>query len=79
MEIVQPDVTGERPITAHGPGEFTREITMISWRCLVRGRVTEAASCSSTLGTGHVDIVLPQEATPPGTGTPPKAATLAFL
>src|SRR5437588_6798423 len=43
MEIVQPDLTGERPIAAHGPGEFTGEITMISGqRCLVRGRVTEA-------------------------------------
>ncbi len=41
MEIVQPSLEGERPITAHGPGEFTGEITMISGqRCLVRGRVT---------------------------------------
>src|ERR1700746_481486 len=43
MEIVQPDLTGERPIAAHGPGEFTGEMTMISGRrSLVRGRVTEA-------------------------------------
>ncbi|MGH9528621.1 MAG: FAD-dependent oxidoreductase [Terriglobales bacterium] len=43
MEIVQPDLHGERPIVTHGPGEFTGEITMISGqRCLVRGRVTEA-------------------------------------
>ena len=43
MEIVQPDLTGERPIATHGPGEFTGEITMISGqRCLVRGRVTGA-------------------------------------
>lgn len=42
MEIVQPDLTGERPIATHGPGEFTGEMTMISGRrCLVRGRVTE--------------------------------------
>jgi thioredoxin reductase (NADPH) len=42
MEIVQPDLTGERQITTHGPGEFTGEMTMISGRrCLVRGRVTE--------------------------------------
>jgi thioredoxin reductase (NADPH) len=42
MEIVQPDLTGERLITTHGPGEFTGEMTMISGRrCLVRGRVTE--------------------------------------
>ena len=43
MEIVQPDLTGERPIVTHGPGQFTGEITMISGqRCLVRGRVTQA-------------------------------------
>jgi thioredoxin reductase (NADPH) len=43
MEIVQPDLAGEREIVKHGPGEFTGEMTMISGqRCLVRGRVTEA-------------------------------------
>ena len=43
MEIVQPDLTGERPVATNGPGEFTGEITMISGqRCLVCGRVTEA-------------------------------------
>ena len=43
MEIVQPDLTGERSVATHGPGEFTGEITMISGqRCLVCGRVTEA-------------------------------------
>ena len=42
MEIVQPALDGERPVTTHGPGEFTGEMTMISGqRCLVRGRVTE--------------------------------------
>ncbi len=42
MEIVQPDLEGERPVAGHGPGEFTGEMTMISGqRCLVRGRVTE--------------------------------------
>src|SRR6266852_1608036 len=42
MEIVQPSLEGERPITTHGPGQFTGEITMISGQqCLVRGRVTE--------------------------------------
>ncbi|MDE3110783.1 MAG: cyclic nucleotide-binding domain-containing protein, partial [Acidobacteriota bacterium] len=42
MEIVQPDLTGEREVATHGPGEFTGELTMISGRrCLVRGRVTE--------------------------------------
>jgi thioredoxin reductase (NADPH) len=43
MEIVQPALSGERPITGHGPGEFTGEVSMISHqRCLVLGRVTEA-------------------------------------
>ena len=43
MEIVQPDIQGERPIVNHDAGEFTGEITMISGRRgLVRGRVTEA-------------------------------------
>ncbi len=43
MEIVQPDLNGERPVAAHGPGEFTGEIAMISGqRCLVRGRVNAA-------------------------------------
>jgi len=42
MEIVQPDLTGERPLVTHGPGGFTGEMTMISGRrCLARGRVTE--------------------------------------
>src|ERR1019366_9372711 len=44
---VQPDLTGdlthERQIVNHGPGEFTGEMAMISGaRCLVRGRVTES-------------------------------------
>src|SRR5260370_16571851 len=30
MEIVQPDLTGERPIATHGPAAFTAEITIIS-------------------------------------------------
>ena len=43
MEIVQPDLPGERPIVKHEAGEFTGEISMITGRrCLVRGRVTEA-------------------------------------
>jgi len=41
MEVVQPDISGERLITTHGPGEFTGEITMITGQqCLARGRVT---------------------------------------
>jgi thioredoxin reductase (NADPH) len=43
MEIVQPDLSGERMIATHDAGEFTGEINMISGqRGLVRGRVTEA-------------------------------------
>jgi thioredoxin reductase (NADPH) len=42
MEIVQPDLTGERPIATHARGEFTGEMTMISGhRCLVLARTTE--------------------------------------
>ena len=42
LEIVQPDLNGERRITTHVPGEFTGEIAMISGqRALVRGRVGE--------------------------------------
>lgn len=42
MEIVQPDIKGERPITTHGSGAFTGEMSMITGRgALVRGRVTE--------------------------------------
>lgn len=44
MEIVQPDLAGERPVVKHGSrGQFTGEMSMISGaRCLVRGRITEA-------------------------------------
>src|SRR5258708_21419321 len=43
MEIVQPDLTGERPIATHGPGGFTREMAMISCpRSLPLGRVAES-------------------------------------
>jgi thioredoxin reductase (NADPH) len=43
MEIVQPDLAGERRLVTHGPGEFTGEIVMITGqRSLVRGRITKA-------------------------------------
>jgi thioredoxin reductase (NADPH) len=43
LEIVQPDLHGERPIITHEAGGFTGEMTMISGRrSLARGRVTEA-------------------------------------
>jgi thioredoxin reductase (NADPH) len=43
MEIVQPDMHGERLIVTHEAGGFTGEITMISGRrSIARGRVTAA-------------------------------------
>ncbi|MEY2413219.1 MAG: thioredoxin reductase [Acidobacteriaceae bacterium] len=43
MDIVQPNLDGERFIVTHGPGQFTGEITMISGqRSLARGRVSKA-------------------------------------
>ncbi|MBV9442624.1 MAG: FAD-dependent oxidoreductase [Acidobacteriaceae bacterium] len=43
MEIVLPQLDGERLIAHHDPGEFTGEMTMISGRqCLVRGQMIEA-------------------------------------
>ena len=58
MEIVQPDLAGERPIATHGPGEFTGEITMISGRrCLVRGRVTEAGEFLEISADGLRSVV----------------------
>lgn len=43
MEIVQPDLFGERRIATHGPGEFSGELVMVSaQRSLVHGRVTDA-------------------------------------
>ena len=42
MEIVQPGLDGERPITKHAAGAFTGELSMISGqRVFVLGRVTE--------------------------------------
>src|SRR5437899_11458445 len=43
MEIVQPDLTGERPLVTHGHGGFTGQMTMIAGRpSLLRGRVAGA-------------------------------------
>ena len=43
IEIVQPDIHGERLVVTHEAGNFTGEITMISGRRgLMRGRVTAA-------------------------------------
>jgi thioredoxin reductase (NADPH) len=53
MEIVQPDLTGERPIATHARGEFTGEMTMISGhRCLVLGRTTEPGEFLELTGDG---------------------------
>lgn len=42
MEIVQPDLQGEKLITTHQPVSFTGELSMISGqRALVLGRITE--------------------------------------
>src|SRR5258705_1556642 len=58
MEIVQPDVNGERLIATHGPGEFTGEMTMISGRgALVRGRVTEPGEFLELTGDGVRSLV----------------------
>ena len=58
MEIVQPDLAGERPIAKHGPGEFTGEMTMISGqRCLVLGRVTESGEFLELRGEGLRSLI----------------------
>jgi thioredoxin reductase (NADPH) len=58
MEIVQPDLAGERLIATHGPGEFTGEMTMISGRrCLVRARVTEPGEFLELGGDGLRSLV----------------------
>jgi thioredoxin reductase (NADPH) len=58
MEIVQPDLEGERTIAGHGPGEFTGEISMISGqRCLVLGRVTEPGEFLQVDGDGLRTLV----------------------
>ncbi|HKQ87364.1 MAG TPA: FAD-dependent oxidoreductase, partial [Candidatus Acidoferrales bacterium] len=59
MEIVQPDVNGERPIVKHGPRHFTGEMTMISGqRCLVLGRVTEAGDFIELSGEGLRSLIM---------------------
>lgn len=59
MEIVQPDLNGERPIATHDrPGEFTGEITMISGkRCLVRGRVIKPGEFIELTGNGLRSLI----------------------
>jgi thioredoxin reductase (NADPH) len=58
MEIVQPTLNGERPITNHYAGEFTGELSMISGqRCLVLGRVTEAGEFLEMSGEGLRSLI----------------------
>jgi thioredoxin reductase (NADPH) len=58
MDIVQPDLAGERTVATHGPGEFTGEMTMISGRsALVRGRVTEPGEFLELGGDGLRSLV----------------------
>jgi len=58
IEVVQPDLTGERPIATHGPGEFTGEMTMISGhRCLALGRATEPGEFLELTGDGLRSLI----------------------
>ncbi|MFZ0618460.1 MAG: FAD-dependent oxidoreductase, partial [Candidatus Acidiferrales bacterium] len=58
LEIVQPDLTGERTIVTHGPGQFTGEMNIISGRrSLVRGRVTEPGQVLEMTADGLRSLV----------------------
>jgi thioredoxin reductase (NADPH) len=58
MEIVQPDMNGERLVANHGPGEFTGEMTMITGhRSLVCGRMTSAGDILEMSGSGLRSLV----------------------
>ena len=58
MEIVQPELGGERPIAVHHSGEFTGEMTMISGRrCLARGRITETGDVLELTGQGLRSLI----------------------
>src|ERR1700675_2226309 len=58
MEIVQPQLNGERTVATHGPGEFTGEMTMVSGRrSLVRGRVTEPGEFLEMSGEGLRSLI----------------------
>jgi len=52
MEIVQPDMNGERLVANHGPGEFTGEMTMITGHpSLVCGRMTSVGDVLEMSGS----------------------------
>ena len=58
MEIVQPDMNGERHVANHGPWEFTGEMTMITGhRSLVCGRMTSAGDVLEMSGSGLRSLV----------------------
>jgi thioredoxin reductase (NADPH) len=58
MQIVQPDLVGERLITTHGPGQFTGEMPMISGqRSIVRGRMTVAGELLELSSDGLRSLV----------------------
>jgi len=58
MEIVQPDMNGERLVANHGPGEFTGEMTMITGhRSLVCGRMTSVGDVLEMSGSGLRSLV----------------------
>src|ERR1700721_4548955 len=58
MEIVQPDMNGERLVASHGPGEFTGEMTMITGhRSLVCGRMTSVGDVLEMSGSALRSLV----------------------
>ena len=58
MEIVQPDMNGERLVANHAPGEFTGEMTMITGhRSLVCGRMTSVGDVLEMSGSGLRSLV----------------------
>jgi thioredoxin reductase (NADPH) len=58
MEIVQPDMNGERLVASHAPGEFTGEMTMITGHhSLVCGRMTDPGEVLEMSGNGLRSLV----------------------
>ena len=58
MEIVQPDMNGERLVASHVQGEFTGEMTMITGhRSLVCGRMTDPGEVLEMSGNGLRSLV----------------------
>ena len=58
MEIVQPDMNGERLVANHSPGEFTGEMTMITGHpSLVCGRMTSVGDVLEMSGSALRSLV----------------------